>query len=94
LHGASGRRHNISQLKVLELALNDGFDPRTKKQLGPHTGDVRSFTSIDQVLDAYFKQLEYFVPKLMMFKTISLATEINGRSDERAENGHCSSIPP
>jgi formate C-acetyltransferase len=71
-----GGGHNISQLKVLEVALNDGFDPRTKKQLGLHTGDVRSFTSIEQVMEAYFKQLDYFVPKLIMFKTISLATEI------------------
>ena len=25
--------------KVLELAMNNGFDPRTKKQVGPKTGD-------------------------------------------------------
>ncbi|MDR1300000.1 MAG: pyruvate formate lyase family protein, partial [Oscillospiraceae bacterium] len=38
-----GGGHNISQLKVFELAMNDGFDPRTQKQLGPHTGDAREF---------------------------------------------------
>ena len=71
-----GGGHNINQFKLLELALNDGYDPRTQKQLGPHTGDPRTFTSLDQVLDAYFKQLEYFVPILHKIKVISLATEI------------------
>ncbi len=71
-----GGGSNISQLKVLELALHDGFDRRTGKQLGPHTGDPRTFTSIDQVLEAYYKQLEYFVPLLMRFKTLSWGTEI------------------
>jgi formate C-acetyltransferase len=71
-----GGGHNISQLKVLELALNDGFDPRTKKQLGPHTGDPRSFTDFRQVMDAYYKQLEYFIPIMHKFKMISWSTEI------------------
>ncbi|MCL1829401.1 MAG: hypothetical protein FWG32_07935 [Oscillospiraceae bacterium] len=71
-----GGGHNLNQTKIFELALNDGFDPRTKKQLGPHTGDASKFTSFDQVLDAYYKQLEYFVPILMKVKTIGLATEI------------------
>ena len=71
-----GGGHNINQFKLLELALNDGYDPRTKKQLGPHTGDLRTFTGIDQVLDAYYKQLEYFVPVLHRIKVLSLCTEI------------------
>jgi pyruvate-formate lyase len=71
-----GGGHNINQLKVLELALNNGFDPRTQKQLGPETGDPRNFTSMDQVMEAYFKQLEYFVPILHKVKMLSLCTEI------------------
>ena len=71
-----GGGHNISQLKVMELALNDGFDPRTQKQLGPHTGDPRTFTSFEQVKDAYYEQLKYFIPLLMRFKTLSWGTEI------------------
>ncbi|MDR2665832.1 MAG: hypothetical protein LBC21_06100 [Oscillospiraceae bacterium] len=71
-----GGGHNISQLKVFELALNDGFDPRTQKQLGPHTGDARGFTSYEQVLEAYYKQLEYFVPILRKFKMLTWSTEI------------------
>ena len=71
-----GGGHNISQLKVFELALNDGYDPRLKKQLGVHTGDPRSFTSIEQIMEAYFKQLEHFVPLLHKAKVLSLCTEI------------------
>ena len=71
-----GGGHNINQLKLLELALNNGFDPRTQKQIGPKTGDPRTFTELDQVLGAYYKQLEYFVPVLHRIKVISLATEI------------------
>ena len=71
-----GGGHNINQTKVFELALNDGFDPRLKKQLGIHTGDARKFTSIDQLMDAYYKQLDYFIPILHKIKVISLCTEI------------------
>jgi pyruvate-formate lyase len=72
-----GGGHNISQLKVFELALNNGFDPRTRKQLGPKTGDLKEFTSIEQIMEAYYKQLEYFVPILHKVKMLSLCTEIS-----------------
>jgi formate C-acetyltransferase len=71
-----GGGHNINQTKLLELALNDGFDPRTQKQLGPHTGDVRTFKTFEDVKEAYYKQLEYFVPVLHKIKMLSLCTEI------------------
>jgi formate C-acetyltransferase len=71
-----GGGHNINQTKVFELALFDGFDPRIKKQIGPHTGDPRNFKSIDDVIEAYYTQLRYFCPILMRIKTLGLATEI------------------
>ena len=71
-----GGGHNISQLKVLELALNDGFDVRTGKQLGPHTGDLRDFTDFEAVKNAYYGQLEYFTRILRQFKMLSWSTEI------------------
>ena len=40
-------------IKVLEIALNDGMDPITKKQIGPHTGDARNFTSVEEIMEAY-----------------------------------------
>jgi formate C-acetyltransferase len=47
--------------KVLEIALNDGVDPRTDKRLGISTGDARKFTSFDEVVDAFKRQLHHFV---------------------------------
>ena len=51
----------INWAKILEIALRDGVDPRTGKQLGPQTGDPRSFASFDELFDAYRQQLQYFV---------------------------------
>jgi len=48
-------------VKILELALNDGYDPRTEKQLGPHTGDPRSFATFEDVMTAWRAQLEHFI---------------------------------
>ena len=48
-------------VKILELALNDGKDPMTKKQLGPKSGNPEDFKSFDQLLTAYKKQLNYFI---------------------------------
>ncbi|HEY4753946.1 MAG TPA: pyruvate formate lyase family protein, partial [Candidatus Limnocylindrales bacterium] len=47
--------------KVLELALHDGCDPRTGRQLGPRTGDPRSFTSYDDLFGAFTAQLRHLV---------------------------------
>ena len=47
--------------KILELTLNNGYDPIKKEQLGPQTGDACTFKSYDELLNAYKKQIEYFV---------------------------------
>ena len=47
--------------KVLELALHDGLDPCTGRQLGPHTGDPRTFASFDACFGAFETQLRHFV---------------------------------
>jgi len=43
--------------KVLELALNDGIDPRTGRRIGPATGDPTTFDSFEEVFEAYRRQL-------------------------------------
>lgn len=48
-------------VKILELTLNNGWDPRTEKQLGPRTGDAAEFTSLDQLLQAWNHQLRHFI---------------------------------
>jgi formate C-acetyltransferase len=45
--------------KVLEITLNNG--KAGDKQLGPVTGDITSFTNLEQLFEAYKKQMEYFV---------------------------------
>jgi formate C-acetyltransferase len=47
--------------KVLELALHDGRDPRTGKQLGPATGKAESFQTFDDLFAAFRRQLQYFI---------------------------------
>ena len=47
--------------KILEITLNNGVDPMTGKKLGLETGDPRTFTSYDELYEAYHKQMLYFV---------------------------------
>ena len=47
--------------KILEITLNNGIDPITGKKLGLETGDPRTFTSYEQLYEAYHKQMIYFV---------------------------------
>jgi formate C-acetyltransferase len=47
--------------KILELALHDGVDPRTGKQLGLRTGLPDSVSSFDGLFDAFGKQLHHFL---------------------------------
>jgi len=47
--------------KILEITLNNGFDPRTKKKIGLETGDPSTFRSFDELMEAYRKQLNHFI---------------------------------
>ena len=47
--------------KVIEVTLNDGYDPRTKRQIGPKTGDPATFESFEQFLEAFRRQLQHFI---------------------------------
>jgi len=51
----------INWPKILEITLNNGTDPRTGKKVGIETGDPRDFKTFDELLEAYRKQLKYFV---------------------------------
>jgi formate C-acetyltransferase len=48
-------------VKILELALHDGFDPRTGARLGPATGKAASITSFDDLYRAFEAQLLHLV---------------------------------
>ncbi|MHB1095597.1 MAG: trans-4-hydroxy-L-proline dehydratase [Gemmatimonadaceae bacterium] len=46
-------------MKMLELALHDGFDVRTGKYVGARTGDPSSFRSFDDLFAAFEAQVRY-----------------------------------
>lgn len=47
--------------KILEITLNNGFDPISKKQIGLKTGDAKEFSTYEDLFDAFKKQLKHFV---------------------------------
>ena len=49
--------------KCFELALNQGKDPFTGKQLGHPTPDPATFTSIEEIIQAFLKQVGFVVDK-------------------------------
>ena len=57
-HSASGI-FNIG--KILDLTLHNGKCSMCGEQLGPETGDPRDFKSMDEFMEAYRKQNDYFM---------------------------------
>ncbi len=51
----------LSMVKVLEITLNNGIDPLTRRKIGLESGDPVSFVNFDDLFTAYKKQLKYFV---------------------------------
>jgi formate C-acetyltransferase len=51
----------LNSPKILELALNDGVDPRSGKRIGLKTGAASGFSSFEELYAAYERQLEYVV---------------------------------
>jgi len=47
--------------KILEVACCGGVDPNSGRQIGPATGDPRTFGSFEQFFEAFRRQLEFFV---------------------------------
>ncbi len=47
--------------KILEVTLNNGIDPVTGKKAGLATGDPLSFTSYEELYQAFLRQLEFIV---------------------------------
>ena len=51
----------LNLVKILEITMRNGVDPRTGKKIGVETGDPRQFASLDELLAAFKKQLQHFV---------------------------------
>ncbi|MEE9573337.1 MAG: pyruvate formate lyase family protein, partial [Candidatus Neomarinimicrobiota bacterium] len=47
--------------KVLEITLNNGYDPQTNKNIGLKTGDSTNLKSFEELLIAFRKQLNHFI---------------------------------
>lgn len=64
--GAFGKESYIltgyfNPVKVLEITLYNGIDTRTGKKIGLETGDPEKFISYEEFLNAFKRQLKYFV---------------------------------
>jgi formate C-acetyltransferase len=51
----------FSLAKILEITLHNGQDPVTKKQIGIQSGALEELTSFEDLMQAYKKQLNYFI---------------------------------
>ncbi len=51
----------INLPKILEITLHDGLDPRTDRQIGPHTGQPEQFTTFEALFAAYARQVQHFI---------------------------------
>jgi len=56
---------NLNLAKAVELALNDGCDMATKKQIGPRTGAPESFATFDAFYAAFNRQLDAITDAMM-----------------------------
>ena len=66
LHNYVGKTGNtwpsvINVAKIFELSLNNGVDPRTGLQVGPRTGEVATFTSYNQFVEAFQKMCRFYI---------------------------------
>jgi pyruvate formate-lyase/glycerol dehydratase family glycyl radical enzyme len=56
---------NLNLAKAVELALNDGRDMASGRQVGPHTGDAKTFTTFDGFFSAFKAQLRYLLEQMI-----------------------------
>ena len=56
--------------KILELTLNNGFDKRTKKQIGLKTGELSQLDTFEKLMLAYNNQINHFANIKLMGNNI------------------------
>jgi len=57
---ASNRPCIVNLAKILEMSMNNGFDPVLEKQVGPETGRLKDFKTYDELMEAFKKQVRFF----------------------------------
>jgi pyruvate formate-lyase/glycerol dehydratase family glycyl radical enzyme len=60
----------LNLVKILEITLSNGVDPRTGRKIGLKTGDPRKFKSFDEIFNAFQRQLKHFVDIKIMGNNI------------------------
>ena len=81
--------------KILELTLNNGYDPLTGKKVGLTTGDQILFISFEELYKAFLKQLKYVIDLKVsvsnyidrMFATYTPAPLLSVLIDDCISNG-------
>lgn len=63
----------FNPLKIFNITLHNGYDPVTNQFLGIETGDPTKFTCIEDVMNAYEKQQDYFMGKFVTLVNRTLA---------------------
>jgi formate C-acetyltransferase len=53
----------VNLAKGVELALQDGVDPLSGRQVGPRTGDPRRLARFEDLLEAYKSQMDYVLER-------------------------------
>jgi pyruvate-formate lyase len=56
---------NLNLAKAVELALDDGRDMASGRQIGPRTGEPKLFASFDQFLNAFKTQLRHLLEQMI-----------------------------
>jgi pyruvate formate-lyase/glycerol dehydratase family glycyl radical enzyme len=62
---------NLNLAKAVELALHDGRDAASGEQVGPRTGDPRTFATFDQFYEAFKTQLKAIMALLIAANNIA-----------------------
>jgi len=63
----------LNTVAAMEMALNDGYHPLIREQVGPHTGDVTDtsrFDTFDKFLAAYKEQLGYLIGQSVEYNNL------------------------
>lgn len=57
----------INFAKIFEVAIHNGIDPRTGKRVGPETGYLKDFKSMDAVKEAFYAASKFFIDRSIKF---------------------------
>jgi len=74
-HNGSEGRGAINVALILDLALHRGVSPITGKKVGIDVGDPRSFETFEDVYQAFKKEYEYVVKRVLWLGTVAQSIE-------------------